>query len=289
MIFSMTAFARCDKKYKWGNIVWEIRSLNQRYLDIYIDIPKYLYGLFWDVRERVKNVVIRGKIECYLNIEIFDTMISEFHINEELVDYLIDAAKQIKIKVQAGEIDPLLILSWPGVVTYKQNSDVHDIHMFVLQCLDETLCCLIQNRKKEGFFLKERIVEKLSFIQMEVDKIRQCIPNVLGLKRKTVLEQAKSMDVCVDGNIKLEQALLVMIQKLDITEEIDRLNSHIQTAYNILSMTGPMGRQLDFILQELYREVNTISAKSINCNITQFSISVKVFVEQIREQVQNIE
>lgn len=289
MIFSMTAFARCDKKYKWGNISWEIRSLNQRYLDIYIDIPKYLHGLFWDVRERIKNVIIRGKIECYLNIEIFDTMISEFHINEELVCHLIDSAKQIKIKAQAGEINPLLILSWPGVVTYKQNNNVNDIHMFVLQCLDETLCCLIQNRKKEGFFLKERIAEKLSCIQMELDKIRRCIPNVLDLKRKTILEQAKSMDVCIDGNLKLEQALLIMIQKLDIAEEMDRLDSHIQAAYNILSMIGPIGRQLDFISQELYREVNTISAKSVNCNITQFSISVKVFVEQIREQAQNIE
>lgn len=287
MVFSMTAFARCDRKYTWGNISWEIRSLNKRYLDIFIDIPKYLDGLFWVIREKIKSFLIRGKIECYLNLEICNASISEFNVNEELVHYLIVSAKRIQENTKVGKINPLLILSWPGVVTYKKDS-ISDLNSIILQCLDETLCCLMKDREREGRFLQERIVEKLSCISIEVEKMCRCIPDMLNLKRKNLLEQMEEY-VCVDDRLRLEQVLLGIIQKMDISEEIDRLNSHINAANNIFLTAGSIGRRLDFISQELLREINTISAKSMSFDITQSAISVKVFIEQIREQVQNLE
>lgn len=288
MVFSMTAFARYEKKYIWGCISWEIRSLNQRYLDIYIDVPKYLHGLSWEIRNRIKNCLVRGKIECYLRMELDNTVISEFHVNEQLVHHLISSAKRVQMYTKEGKINPLLILSWPGVITYKKNT-VDNINLVLLKCFEKTLSLLIQDREREGVFLKEKIEEKLRCMYEEMDIIRQCIPNVLDLKRKTLLEQINEYCTsCVD-DIRLEQELLIITQKIDISEEIDRLTSHIEAVYHVLLEPGSIGRRLDFISQELCREANTIASKSINFNITQSAISLKVFIEQIREQVQNIE
>lgn len=285
MICSMTAFARYEKKYMWGNVSWEIRSLNQRYLEIYIDIPKNLHGLSWDIRKKIKSFLFRGKIECFLHFETNNVVISEFNIDEKLVRHLVVAAEWIKIQTKEGKIDPLLILSWPGVITYKKNHIIN-INLILLECFEKTLDYLIRDREREGLFLKEKIMERLHCMHQEVKKMHCYIPNVLDMKRKKLLEQVK--DFCVDET-RLEQELLIIAQKIDISEEIDRLISHIKEAYNILLQKGPVGRRLDFISQELYREVNTISAKSINFNITCLSISLKVLIEQIREQIQNIE
>lgn len=289
MIYSMTAFSRFEKKFGWGNIVWEIRSLNQRYLDISVDIPNYLREFSWEIRKKVKSCLLRGKIECFLYIEMTDTIISrEFNVDKQLVHHLIESAKWIKTCTNEGEINPLLVLSWPGVITYKKNVVANDINLVLLECFEETLYHLIQNRKREGLFLKEKILEKLNCIYEEIEKMRQCIPDILKLKREKILKQMKDICIYVDS-VRLEQELLIIVQKIDISEEIDRLTSHIKEAENILSKKGPMGRRLDFISQELYREVNTIASKSISFDITQSVVSLKVLIEQIREQVQNIE
>lgn len=287
MICSMTAFARCEKKYEWGNISWEIRSLNQRYLDIYVDIPKYIYGLSWEIRKRIKHCLIRGKIECCLYI-VMNNTISEFNVNEQLVHHIIASVNWIKTHIDEGIINLISVLSWPGVVTYKQN-DIVNINLYLLECFEETLRYLIQDREREGLFLKERIIERLCCMNKEVENMRGYIPDVLILKRNKLLERMRDISICVDNNVRLEQELLMIAQKIDISEEIDRLVSHIKESYNVLSQRGPVGRRLDFISQELYREVNTISAKSINFNITQSAIALKVLIEQMREQVQNIE
>lgn len=285
MVCSMTAFARCERKYVWGSISWEIRSLNQRYLDVYIDVPKHLYSLSWDIRKKIKSSLFRGKIECFLHIEMSKVIISEFNVNKKLIDQLIISAQWIKNKTKEGQIEPLSLLSWPGVITYKQNN-ISDISLILLELFKETLDYLIRDREREGLFLKECIIKKLCFVREEIKKIQCFIPVVLEMKRKKLLEQLK--DFCVDS-VRLEQELLIIVQKIDISEEIDRLVGHVKEVYNIFAKTGPIGRQLDFILQELYREVNTISAKSVNFNITRSSIFLKVLIEQMREQVQNIE
>ncbi|URJ31759.1 YicC/YloC family endoribonuclease [Blochmannia endosymbiont of Camponotus modoc] len=293
MIHSMTAFSRHEVKYTWGNVIWEICSLNQRYLDIHIDLPKYLCNLSWVIRKNIKDSIIRGKIECTLHIKInnnCDNNTESFTVNKQLVHDLVLYAKWVKTLTNEGEINPIDILSWPGVITYKQNNlnNMDNIHAELLICFKETLHNLIQDREREGIFLKNKIIERLHLMYAEVNKIHQHIPNILEHRRKTLLEQMK--DVCIYSDpIRLEQELLIVAQKIDISEEVDRLIIHIKEMHRILDGNGAVGRKLDFVIQELHREANTLTSKSINSYITQLAISLKILIEQIREQTQNIE
>lgn len=290
MVYSMTAFSRHEVKYTWGNVIWEICSLNQRYLDIHIDLPKYLYDLSWMVRKQIKDSLIRGKIECFLRVKMnnnCDNNTNMLIINKQLVYNLISHAKWVKTLINEGDINPIDVLSWPGVITYEQNN-MNNVSTELLTCFKETLYNLVQNREREGIFLKNKIIERLRLMYKEVNEIRQYIPNVLEWKRKKLLEQMK--DVCVYVNpIRLEQELLIVAQKIDISEEVDRLTGHIKEMHRVLDQKGSIGRRLDFIIQELYREANTLTSKSINSHITQSAISLKIFIEQVREQAQNIE
>ncbi|URJ23242.1 YicC family protein [Blochmannia endosymbiont of Camponotus sp. C-003] len=294
MIHSMTAFSKNEEKYTWGNVTWEICSLNQRYLDIHIDLPKYLYGLSWVIRKNIKDSLIRGRVECVLHIQInknCDSNTETVSVNKPLVNNLVLYAKWIKTLTNEGEINPIDILSWPGVITYEKNNldnMKNNVHSELLICFKKTLDNLIQDRKREGVFLKNKIIERLHLMYSEVNKIRQYIPNVLECKRKQLLEYMK--DVCVYTDpARLEQELLMIAQKIDISEEVDRLTIHIKEMHRILDENGAVGRRLDFVIQELHREANTLTSKSINSYITQLAISLKIFIEQIREQTQNIE
>ncbi|WP_159715014.1 YicC/YloC family endoribonuclease [Blochmannia endosymbiont of Camponotus nipponensis] len=292
MVHSMTAFSRHEVKYTWGNVIWEIYSLNQRYLDIHIDLPKHLYDLSRIIRKNIKDSLVRGKIECILRIKMNnnDNNTDTFTVNKQLVHHLISYAKWINTLINEGQMNPLDILFCPGVITYEQNNfnNINNIHTELLLCFKETLHNLIQDRAREGDFLKTKIIERLHLIYDEVNKIRQYMPNVLEWKRKKLLEQMK--DVCIYTDpIRLEQELLIIAQKIDISEETDRLISHIKEMHHTLDKPGSIGRRLDFIIQELHREANTLTSKSINSHITQLAISLKVFIEQIREQTQNIE
>ncbi|URJ28176.1 YicC/YloC family endoribonuclease [Candidatus Blochmannia vicinus (nom. nud.)] len=288
----MTAFSRHEVKYTWGNVIWEICSLNQRYLDIHIDLPKYLYDLSWMIRKQIKDSLIRGKIECFLRIKMNSNCdnnnISTLIVNKQLVYHLVSYAKWVKTLINdEGEINPIDILSWPGVITYEKN-DMNNVSTELLICFKEALHNLVQNREREGIFLKNKIVERLHLMYKEVNEIRQYIPNVLEWKRKKLLEQMKDVCVYVDP-IRLEQELLIVAQKIDISEEVDRLTGHIKEMHRVLGQKGSIGRRLDFIIQELCREANTLTSKSINSHITQLAISLKIFIEQVREQTQNIE
>lgn len=286
MIYSMTAFSKCEKKFFWGSVVWEIRSLNKRYLDIYIDAPKYVHALYSKIHDKIRKFIVRGRIECFLYIKVTD-IASEFFINEKLLKFLIIAIKQIQTQIDDGKVDVLSILSWPGVMTCNKHN-IPNIDEIILRLFDEVLEFLIRERKREGLFLQAKIMERLCLIREIVQRIQQDIPNMLRLKRKNLLSKMKDVCIVVD-TVRLEQELLIVIQKIDISEEIDRMIGHVKAACDLLLMKEPMGRQLDFISQELYREANTISSKSVSFSITQLSISLKVCIEQIREQIQNIE
>lgn len=286
MICSMTAFARCEKEFSWGSVIWEIRSLNKRYLDIYIDAPRSVHVLFVDMHKKIKNFIVRGRIECFLYVKVTD-IASEFFINEKLLRFLIESVRYVQTRIDDGKIDIMSILSWPGLVVCNKYN-ISDINVIILQLFEETLRYLVRERKREGLFLKEKIVERLHFIREIVQKIRQDIPNILDLKRKKLIDKIKDACIIVD-NVRLEQELLIVIQKFDISEEIDRMIGHVEGACGLLLQEGPMGRQLDFVSQELYRESNTISAKSVSFSVIQLAISLKVCIEQMREQVQNIE
>lgn len=287
MVNSMTAFSKNETNYNWGCAFWEIRSLNQRYLDIHIDLPKYLNELSMIIQKKIHNNFIRGKIECSLQLDIHNNTISRLVIDKRLINDLIASAKWIKTQLNEGEIEPVSILRYPGVISYKHHT-TDSINDELLVSFEKALNQLQHNRKKEGAFLKKQIKNRLHYISDKINSIRQYIPDIIHKKREKLLKYIKESCVNVDP-MRLEQELLIIIQKIDITEELDRLKFHVQEMYYVLSQTGSIGRRLDFIAQELQRESNTLTAKSINANLTHLAISLKILIEQIREQIQNIE
>lgn len=287
MIKSMTAFSGNETIYIWGHASWEIRSLNQRYLDIYMDLPKNLFELSTIIRKKIKNQLSRGKIECSLKININQEKNNELFINKNLISTLILHARWIKKEIKEGEIDPIQLLYYPGVLLQKTNNNSH-INNDLLISFEKTLERLIKNREKEGTCLKEKIIDKLHCISQKINDIQKHIPNSIQQKRTKLLNQIKNTCLNFDET-RLEQELFIVIQKIDISEEIDRIIIHIQEIHHLLSKKSPIGKQLGFIAQELQREINTLTAKSIDINIINLAISIKVFIEQIREQIQNIE
>lgn len=287
MTNSMTAFSQNELNFTWGHISWEIRSLNQRYLDISIDLPKNLYELSWKIRKKIKNTLFRGKIECSLQINMNNEKSDDFFINKDLISSLIFHTRWIKEKINTGELDPMRLLCYPGVLVQK-NKNTHYIHNDILTAFENTLNQLVHNRKKEGLLLKEEIIKRLLNISKEINDIQQIIPNAIKRKREKLLNYIHNSYIETNST-RLEQELFITIQKIDISEEIDRLIIHVTAMNDLLKQDGPIGKKLDFIAQELQREANTITAKSIDINITHASISLKVFIDQIREQIQNIE
>ncbi|HBK3918693.1 TPA: YicC family protein [Salmonella enterica subsp. enterica serovar Dublin] len=203
MIRSMTAYARREIKGEWGSATWEMRSVNQRYLETYFRLPEQFRSLEPVVRERIRTRLTRGKVECMLRFEPDASAQGELILNEKLAKQLVSAANWVKMQSDEGEINPVDILRWPGVMA--------------------------------------------------------------------------------------AQELVMMAQRIDVAEELDRLEAHIKETYNILKKKEAVGRRLDFMMQEFNRESNTLASKSINADVTNSAIELKVLIEQMREQIQNIE
>ncbi|PPI88374.1 YicC family protein [Candidatus Pantoea edessiphila] len=289
MIKSMTAYANYKTKSHWGIVNWEFRSVNQRYLEIYIHLPDKWRRLEFEIRKRIRQHLIRGRIEGILHLEInANYIITELKINKELVKKVIYAANLVKMQSNEGIINPLEVLRWPGVISDSEQDNNIVMDNEILNTMDNAINNLIKTRENEGAVLKSLIEKKLESIKKEINKIRFHMPEVLKLQHKRVLEKLKNIEVQLE-NYRFEQELLMIAQRIDITEELDRIDAHINETFNILEMQGAVGRRLDFMMQELSRESNTLLSKSINSDITTYAIELKVLIEQIREQIQNIE
>ncbi|WMY96572.1 MAG: YicC/YloC family endoribonuclease [Arsenophonus sp.] len=287
MIRSMTAFVRLDIKNEWGHAVWELRSLNQRYLEICIFLPEFLQNLEPLIRNRLRERLTRGKIECKLYFEMNIDKRSEFMLNIKLTKKLINTVNKIKKYADIGNINPLEVLRWPGIIVNKtQNLDVISSHL--LADLESAVDNLIYNRENEGKKLKVFIEKRLHAVYQEIKKIRCQMPEILKLQRKRLLNKLKEAQIQIDDN-RLAQEIIILAQRIDIDEELDRIEAHIIETFNILNKHKVVGRRLDFIMQEFNREVNTLAGKSINHAVTNSAIELKVLVEQMREQIQNIE
>ncbi|PPI86362.1 YicC/YloC family endoribonuclease [Candidatus Pantoea edessiphila] len=288
MIKSMTAYASYKTTSYWGVINWEFRSVNQRYLEIYIHLPEYIRKLEVKIKKSIRQRLIRGRIEGTLSIEFNCTYNNKLNINQELVKQIIDATRWIKIQNNVnGVINLLEILRWPGVISASEQYNVI-IDSEILNAMNQAINNLIQTRENEGNELKLLIEERLYSIKNEINKIRLYIPEVLKLQHKRIFDKLKHIKLQLE-HCRLEQELVMIAQRIDITEELDRLDTHIKEIFNILKMQGAVGKRLDFMMQELSRESNTLLSKSISSEITICVIELKVLIEQIREQIQNIE
>lgn len=286
MIHSMTAFSRQDIKADWGSASWEIRSVNQRYLETFIRMPEHLRSLEPVLRERFRKRLQRGKIECHLRVESNEHNAS-LTINQELAKQVIEQANWVMNEANTGTLNPLDVLKWPGVIATPEQ-DMDEINQTLLKQFDIAMDEFLKARASEGENLKVMITTRLDEISKLVTQVREQMPAVLTWQRERLNAKLADIEIEADNN-RLEQELVMLAQKVDIAEELDRLDSHVSEANKVLKKGGACGRRLDFMMQEFNREANTLASKSINSDITQASVELKVLIEQMREQIQNIE
>ncbi|WP_341659454.1 YicC/YloC family endoribonuclease [Vibrio sp.] len=288
MIYSMTAYARKEVKGEWGSAVWEIRSVNQRYLETYFRLPEQFRGLEPVLRERFRKRLARGKVECALRFDANPAAKGELSINETLANQVINAAKQVMTMTgDDNRLNPFQIMNWPGVMETSEQ-DMDAINKDLLAAFDDAVSEFIEARSREGDNMKALIEQRLSAITEEVIKVRARMPEILEWQRERLFSKFEEAKVELDPS-RVEQELILLAQKSDVAEELDRLDSHVKEANNILKKGGACGRRLDFMMQEFNRESNTLASKSISTDITASGVELKVLIEQMREQIQNIE
>ena len=285
MVASMTAFARLEDSGEWGHAVWEIRTVNHRYLDISIRLPEELRALETSVREQVSIKLKRGKVECNLRYDA-DSATGDISINAELAEKIIHAARGLPIEGPAP-VNPLDVLRWPGVID-KNAPDLERLDNPVITLLDKALENILHNRHREGEKIEQMITKRCDLSLHQLGQIRDKVPEIIAVMRERHLARVQELGIELD-NGRLEQEIALLTQKLDVAEELDRMETHINEVKRILTGTEPIGRRLDFLMQEMNREANTLGAKSAHIDTSNASIELKVLIEQMREQIQNIE
>jgi uncharacterized protein (TIGR00255 family) len=286
---SMTGFARREAKLPWGTLVWEIRSVNHRYLEPSFRLPEDFREIEPHLRDAMRKALQRGKVEASLNVHWEQEGENELGLNLTKVAQLTKAAQQINglLGDVAAPVNALEILRWPGVIQ-KQELDRDAMHKAALELFDSALEGLIEHRSREGAELEQLILSRLDSVSTQVVKVRARMPEILAAQREKLQAKLSALQVELDPE-RLEQEIVLLAQKADVDEELDRLDTHVIEVKRSLKQTDSLGRRLDFLMQELNREANTLSSKSIVSDTTQAAVELKVLIEQMREQIQNIE
>lgn len=287
MIHSMTAFARRETSSTLGTFTWEIRSVNQRFLEPSFRLPDTLRAVEHLLRDQAKQRLTRGKLDCSLRYEpaIAQQLPA---INEALVTQLNHLSTRLAVLgVEGKPLSHADVLRWPGVLQTAE-ADAEQMQAEALALFDGALTDLIAMRAREGEQIKRLLKERLDGIAAEVVKARALLPEIKEKARERLLSKFADAKVELDPT-RLEQELVLFAQRIDVDEELDRLNTHVVEITRLLDEGGAIGRRLDFLIQELHREANTLGSKSVSTATTAVSVSLKVFIEQMREQVQNIE
>lgn len=288
MTHSMTAFARQSAEYPWGSLVWEVRSVNHRYLEPAFKLPDPVRWLEGELRERLREYLARGKVECTLRLQRKTPVGAGLAIDELFLDQLLTSVRQLENKLpERAPVSALELLAWPGVLM-EADDDEDAIHHSVLALFEQTLVQLTENRAREGAALRQFIQGQLDAAAVITDNVRQQIPAILAGQRQKLRDRLQELTGELNHD-RLEQELVILAQKCDVEEELDRLQTHIKEVRRTLQQNGPCGRRLDFLMQELNREANTLSSKSLASETSQSAVQLKVLIEQMREQIQNIE
>lgn len=286
MIASMTAYGRREEKAAWGHAIWEIRSVNHRYLDLTIRLPEDLRVLENRIRGQISARLRRGKVDCTLRYTPDDGSASSISVNNKLAGKIMEAALSLQVPGNQP-INPMDILSWPGVIEH-QTPDPENIGGPLLALLDAALETVVETRRREGEKIHAMITERCTAVQRQVELVRKEFPAVLDAVREKILARARELTADINHD-RLEQEIVFLAQKMDVAEEVDRLDAHITEIMHVLEQTEPAGRRLDFLMQEMNREANTLGSKAANLTLTNAALELKVLIEQMREQIQNIE
>ena len=287
MIYSMTAFAHLEIKKEWGNAVWEIRSVNQRFLETYFRLPEVFRHLEMGLRERLRNLLTRGKVECSLRVELAQASNNKIALNNDYAEQVIASLKTLQSIAGEGEINLVDVLRYPGVVD-AQSQDLDQITQDLLAGFEQILADFIAMRGREGENLQAIIQQRLDSIAEIAQRVQQQMPEVLQWQKDRLQQRFEELNLQLDPQ-RLEQEMVLTAQRVDVAEELDRLQLHVKETSSILKKGGAVGRKLDFMMQELNRESNTLASKSINADITNSAVELKVLIEQMREQIQNLE
>jgi len=285
----MTGFASTERQYPFGRLTWELRSVNHRYLEIGFRVPEEFRSLEPDIRRILGDFVSRGKIDAALRfVPAAEAASSNLELNGELVTRLLLLHDEMQdVSGLSQEADLRSLLRWPGVVE-ERAPDREPLHKAALELLAEAAAGLQSARGREGEQMDNAIRERLQSIADQVVQVRGWLPEIREALKQKLLTRVADLQQPLDPG-RLEQEVAFLSQKIDVDEELDRLDAHVTETLLVLGRTDPVGRRLDFLMQEFNRESNTLSSKSVDNRTTQAAVELKVAIEQMREQVQNIE
>ena len=288
MIRSMTAFSRGEDTGEWGELTLEIRSVNHRFLDISIRMPEEIRPFESTIRETISKRLSRGKIDLFVRYRSSEVQSDSLEVDIELARKLAHASREIdSVLYNAAPVNSIDVLRWPGVLkTSPADPEILETALFGI--LDGVLDDFVAMREREGAKLAEVLLQRCDGIEKVVNEVKAVLPEVLEQWQTRLHERLAELKSDMDPQ-RVEQEMVITAQKMDVEEEMDRLETHLLEVRRILKKGGPVGRRLDFLMQELNREANTLGSKSIDSRTTQASVELKVLIEQMREQVQNIE
>jgi len=289
MIRSMTGFARVERQFDFGRMSWEMRSVNHRYLDYGLRLPEEFRPLESDIRTCLGQYLSRGKIEANLRLVTEPGAISsKLELNTGLAQEVLEVHKEMtRLAGVEQEADISQVLNWPGLIEEKRP-DPTPLRAAAMELLIEAAQELQAGRAREGEQMANAIRERLTGVAAITANIRLWLPEIrISLKQK-MLDRVADLKMPLEPG-RIEQEVVLLSQKIDVDEELDRLDAHVEEVYRVLDLEEPVGRRLDFLMQEFNRESNTLSSKSIDQRTTQAAVDLKVLIEQMREQVQNVE
>ena len=289
MIRSMTGFARVEHQYEFGRLSWEMRSVNHRYLDYGLRLPEEFRPLESDIRTCLGQYLSRGKIEASLRLVMEPGAISsKLELNPSLALEILEAHKEMaRLAGVEQQADISGMLSWPGLIEEKRP-DPAPLRAAAMELLVEAAQELQAGRGREGEQMANAIRERLTGVATITANIRLWLPEIRTSLKQKMLDRVADLKLPLDPG-RVEQEVVMLSQKIDVDEELDRLDAHVEEVYRVLDLEEPVGRRLDFLMQEFNRESNTLSSKSIDQRTTQAAVDLKVLIEQMREQVQNVE
>ena len=288
MIRSMTAFARQEQQTEQGNLIWEIRSVNHRYSELSLRLDERFRVLEMPIRKLFSEQLGRGKVDAVLRYKAPENQSTNLDIDQTLAQSVVKQCELISgFADQAAPINPVRILQWPGVIK-AESLDQVALNASVMSALLLAVNELIVSRETEGAALHKMVEQRCNDIDAIAKAIRERMPTILSEHQQRLKDRVAELAVDLDPE-RLEQEMVLLAQKNDVAEELDRLESHVVEVRCVLQRDEPVGRRLDFLMQELNREANTLGSKSINSETTNHSVELKVLIEQMREQIQNIE
>ncbi|MDO3721766.1 YicC/YloC family endoribonuclease [Marinobacter sp. chi1] len=288
MIRSMTAFARSDTQGEWGTLTCEIRTVNHRYLEPSFRLPDVLRELENSFREALRKHLKRGKVDVTMRLQSAEQVSDSLDVNEDLVRAVGQAAARVSSLLDnPAPIDTLDVLRWPGVLSVAEQ-DFSEARAAASGLFDQVLAELVKVREREGERLRPLFSERLETITRQVAEVRSLMPELLKAQERVLRDRFEKARVELEPE-RVAQEMVMLAQKCDVAEELDRLDAHVSEVTDTLASDAAIGRRLDFLMQELNREANTLSSKSIDARVTRTAVDLKVLIEQMREQVQNLE